>query len=97
MLYSPYPMRSFTDFLHEQLKDPEFKKMYDDLEPEFALISLLIEKRIKEGLTQAELAKKLNTKQSAISRFESGTSNPTLEFLQKMARALGAKLTISIS
>ncbi len=78
-------------------KDPLLKKAYDDLEAEYALIEKLIAYRIKHGITQAELARRIGTKQSAISRFESGTENPTLEFLRKMSKALGAKLSIKIS
>ena len=78
-------------------KDPEVKKAYDDLEFEFALREKIIEKRINEGLTQAKLAKRIGTKQSAISRFESGTSNPTLAFLRKLAASLDVKIKISVS
>ncbi|OGY88834.1 MAG: transcriptional regulator [Candidatus Komeilibacteria bacterium RIFCSPHIGHO2_01_FULL_52_14] len=78
-------------------KDPEVKKAYDDLEFEFALREKIIEKRINEGLTQAKLAKRIGTKQSAISRFESGTSNPTLAFLRKLAAGLDVKIKISVS
>jgi ribosome-binding protein aMBF1 (putative translation factor) len=79
----------------ELLSDPEVKKEYDRLAPEYAVISQLIEIRAKKGLTQKALAKKLGTKQSAIARLESGNGNPTLLFLQKTAKALGRKLTIS--
>ena len=81
----------------ELLKDPEFKKAYDDLGPEFALIGKIIEKRHKEGLTQKELARRIGTKQSAIARFESGTYNPSLAFMQRVARGLNVKLKITIS
>ena len=93
-------MNSYTDFetfREKSLKNPKIKQAYDELEPEFKLISMMIEKRIKENLTQAELAKKLGTKQSAISRFESGTYNPSLAFLRKLAKGLGAELKISIT
>ncbi|MEK7183665.1 MAG: helix-turn-helix domain-containing protein [Patescibacteria group bacterium] len=90
-------MTSFTDFKARLLKDPEVRKHYDALEPEFAIIKLLIEKRLKEGLSQAQLATKLGTKQSAISRFESGTYNPTLLFLNKLAEGLNVKLKITVS
>ena len=79
----------------ELLSDPEVKKEYDKLQPEYEIISQLIELRAKKKLTQKALAKKLGTKQSAIARLESGRCNPTLEFLQKTADALGKKLTIS--
>lgn len=90
-------MPSFSSHLKEQLKNPEFKKEFDRLEPEFALIRLLIETRIKKGITQKELAKKMGTKQSAISRFEAGGSNPTLEFMQKLADGLGKTLNVTLS
>jgi len=77
------------------MKDPEFRKAYDALEPEFALASALIRKRIEKKMTQAQLAKKMGTKQSAISRLESGESNPSFAFLRKAAKALDSKLKIS--
>lgn len=79
------------------LRDPEIRKAYDDLGPEFALVRMIIEKRSKRGLTQAALARKIGTKQSAIARLESGSSNPTLSFLEKVAKALDAHLLVSIS
>ena len=85
----------WEDFKKELLKNPEVKKEYDRLGPEYAVISQLIEIRAKKHLTQKALAKKLGTKQSAIARLESGNGNPTLEFLQKTAKALDKKLTIS--
>ena len=72
------------------------KLAYKKLGPEFELIQLLIERRLKQGLTQAELAKKLSTKQSAISRLECGDYNPSLAFLNRLAKALDAKLRISL-
>ena len=79
----------------ELLSDPEVKKEYDRLQPEFEIISQLIELRAKKHLTQKALAKKLGTKQSAIARLEAGRGNPTLEFLQKTAKALNKKLVVS--
>ena len=79
------------------LKDKDIREAYNNLGPEFALMAALIEKRLERGLTQKELAKKIGTKQSAIARLESGNYNPTVELLEKVAKALKAKLTISIS
>lgn len=76
---------------------PLLKKAYDDLEDEYAIIEQVIAYRIKHGITQAELAQRIGTKQSAISRFESGSENPTIDFLKKIAKALGAKLSVKIS
>ena len=86
---------------HKQIKNIAFKnkavkKAYDDLESEFALIEMIISKRIEKGLTQSQLAKKIGTKQSAISRLEGGEYNPSLDFLRKLSTALDAKLVVSI-
>jgi len=78
----------------EALKDPKLKAEYDRLEPEFAVIRAMIEARIKRNLTQAGLAEKLGTTQSAISRLEKGNISPTVSFLQKLADALDSRLDI---
>lgn len=90
-------MRSYKQFKARLLRDREIRKAYKELEPEFELVRLLIRKRLENGLTQHELARKVGTKQSAISRLESGRYNPTVEVLRKIARALNADLKISIS
>ena len=80
--------------MEEYLKDPENKKVYDSLEIEFKIHEALISARIEKKLTQKELAKKLGIAQSALARFESGRTNPTLSFLQKITTGLGLKLTV---
>jgi predicted transcriptional regulator len=90
-------MKSFNTHKKKLLKDSDFRREYDALASEFALIEDLIEKRLERGLTQAALAKKIGTKQSAIARLESGSYNPSLLFLRKVARALDAKVEVSIS
>lgn len=69
---------------------------YDSLGHEFKVIALFIKKRLEKGLTQQELAKRIGTKQSAIARFESGTYNPTIDFLNKVAGGLNTRIKISI-
>lgn len=86
---------SFKDDLKEQLKDPEFKREYDRLEPRYALIKKLIDARIKKKITQKKLADCMKTKQSAIARFESGEVNPTFDFAQKLAEALKTPITVT--
>ena len=54
-----------------------------------------IESRKAAGLTQKQLAEKMGTAQANISRFENGNSNPSLEFLQKMAACMGKTLHVS--
>lgn len=87
----------FQDHLKEALKNPKFKAEYDRLGPEYELISSVIAKRIEKKMTQKQLAKKIGTKQSAISRLESGNANPSFTFLQKVADALGTRLEIRFS
>lgn len=88
--------KSFDETKEKWLKDPVVKKAYDDLELEFALISAMIDYRIKKGITQKQLAEKIGTKQSSIARFESGNYNPTLAFVQKIAHAVGAKIEVRV-
>jgi len=89
-------MISYKIFRKEALKDKEVLKEYKKLEAEFKLIEQVIERRIKLGLSQEELALRLNTKQSAISRLESGTYNPSVNFLSRLAVALNSKLLINL-
>jgi predicted transcriptional regulator len=88
--------RDFNDFKKELLSDPEVKKDYDRLGPKFDLIRSIIEKRIEKNISQKELASRMGTKQSALSRFESGNYNPSLAFMQRVAEALDSKLEIKI-
>lgn len=84
----------FKVWEREALKDPELKAEYDKLQPEFAVIQAVIEARMKRGVTQQILADKIGTKQSVISRLESGKANPSLAFLKRLAGALDASLEI---
>ena len=88
--------KDFNEIKKELLKDPDVKKEYDRLEPKFDLIRSIIEKRIEKNISQKELASRMGTKQSALSRFESGNYNPSLDFMQKVAQALDSKLEIRL-
>ena len=87
---------SFQKTLAEALKDPEFKKEYDALEVEYSIISQVIQKRLEKKMSQKQLAEKIGTKQSAIARLEGGNTKPSVAFLEKVSKALGSKLQISI-
>lgn len=89
-------MKNWKTFKSELLKDKNIAEEYKRLEPRYMLISQLIEKRLKRGITQAQLAKKVGTKQSAIARLESGNINPSFAFLQKISEALGTRLSIQL-
>lgn len=88
---------SFESARREWMKDPEFVKAQKEIEPQYALIRAIIEGRVKRNISQKMLAKRLGTGQSAISRLESGTYNPTFSFVQKLAKALEMDLTITFS
>lgn len=87
-------MTDFDVFLEEQLKDPEFRVEYEALEPEFAIVQAMIDARKKTGLTQKQLADRTGISQSDISKFETGSGNPSLKTLQRLAAGMGAVLHI---
>ena len=87
-------MRSWKELKAELLKDAALKKEYDKLAPRYAAISKLISARLRQGITQKQLAQKIGTKQSAIARFEAGNTNPSLGFLEKIADVMGYKIGI---
>lgn len=87
---------TFQDDLRVSLKDPGFKKAWEESEPEYLLAKQLIEKRLAKKLSQRDLAKKLKTSQAAISRIESMNGNPSLSFLKRISLGLDSKLNIRI-
>ncbi|MBI2329887.1 helix-turn-helix transcriptional regulator [Candidatus Daviesbacteria bacterium] len=88
---------TFEQHLKESLKDPEFRKIWEESELEYQLGRQLIEARLKKNISQRDLAKKAHTTQAVISRIEGMNSNPSIGLLKKIARALGAKIQISFS
>ena len=87
----------FNIWKRQVLKNPKIKAEYDKLQPEFEVIRAIIRARANTGITQKELAEKMGTKQSVISRLESGNANPSIGFLKKLAAALDTKLEIKFS
>ncbi len=81
----------------EILKNPKVKAEYDRLQPEFEIIRAIVRARIDQGITEKELAKKMGTTLSVISRLEFGNANPSMAFLKKLAAALNTKLEIKFS
>ena len=74
------------DYLQEQLKNPDVKKEWDDLQPEMDVIRAMIDARIKNNLTQKELAARTGIDQADISKLENGTRNPSLKLLRATRR-----------
>ena len=90
-------MESYSSLKNRLLNDKKTLKEYENLAPEFKIAEAVIEKRLEQGMTQSDLARKIGTKQSAISRLESGNYNPSISFLEKVADALNLKLLVSLS
>jgi ribosome-binding protein aMBF1 (putative translation factor) len=84
--------------LHQKwLQDPEYKAEYDALEDEFALAAQLIHARSARGLTQAQVAQRMGSRQSVIARLEASKGLPNIKTLHRYAQAVGYKLNIGLS
>ena len=79
----------------EWRRDPEYAKAYAVLDDEFALAEALIDARAKAGLSQADMAKKMQTSQPAIARLEGGRANPSIGTLRRFAKVTGTRLRIA--
>jgi predicted transcriptional regulator len=90
------PSVSWEKVKMDILKDDEVRKEIEDLKLEYILIKEIIKARLDQNISQKELAKKIGTKQSNISRLESGEYNPSLKFLKKVADSLGKELVITL-
>lgn len=88
-------LREWEEVKKEILANPKVKKEYEALAPQYTAISAVLKLRLKNGLSQEALAKKIKTKQSNISRLESGRVLPSLPLLARIAQALGRELEIS--
>ena len=88
---------SFDDYMKENLRDSQYRNAFEKLDhdPDVVLIEALSVAK-KKGLTQKELAKRMKTTQSVISRTFSEHGNPTLKFLQRYAKALNMNLEIQL-
>lgn len=84
----------YNEYLDEQLKDPEFKKEWEDIQPEMDVIRAMIDTRISQNLTQKELATRTGINQADISKLENGTRNPSLKLLKRFAAGMGMQLKI---
>ena len=87
-------MSDFQKHLEKQLQDPEFKKEWDNLEPEFAMIQAMIDARKRCNMTQKELAERTGIDQSDISKIETGNANPALSTLKRLAEGMDMVLKL---
>ena len=86
--------KNFRETLNEQLKNPEFKKEWDALEPEYQIIKAMLDTRNEKAMTQKQLADITGIPQADISRLENGNANPSLRTLQRLAEGMGMKLKL---
>lgn len=93
------PKMTHDELVTKWMKDPAFRAEYERLEDEFALLDEILAARKAAGLTQAQIAERLGTKQSSIARLETGLTSgnlPSMSMLKKYAEAVGKKLQIKL-
>lgn len=88
---------SFKRLHKDWMKNPEFKTEYKKLEPEFQIAKQIIAARLKQKISQEELAKKVGTDQAIVSRLENMVGKPSIFLLERFARALNIQLNITIN
>jgi ribosome-binding protein aMBF1 (putative translation factor) len=88
-------MTKVNDLHRKWMKKKEYRKAYEDLAPEFALAHAVIGARVRAGLTQEQLAHRMETTQSVIARLEGGRTRPSTQTLERLAAATGTRLKIS--
>ncbi len=86
------PIVDYEKWHNQQMQDPEFLAELEKLAPGYQVARL----RVKLGLTQAQLAEMVGTKQPSIARLENGEGSPSLSFLEKVAEVLGADVKVSL-
>ena len=87
-------MSDFEKYLSIQLKNSDFRKEWDDLEPEYNMIQALIDARKRSNLTQKQLAERTGINQADISKIETGNANPTLQVLKRLAEGMDMVLRL---
>lgn len=87
---------SFEEYFQNSLKDPKFKKLWEDSDVEYQLSRQIIRKRLEKKMSQKELAKKAGTTQAIISQIENSSLNPSVNLLKRISVGLGSKLNIQI-
>jgi ribosome-binding protein aMBF1 (putative translation factor) len=88
-------MAKVSDLHRKWMKSKGYRKAYEELAPEFALARAVIAARVTAGLTQEQLAQRMDTTQSVIARLESGRTKPSTQTLERLATATGTRLKIS--
>ena len=87
-------MTTLQELTKEQMKNPEFVKEYDAIQPEMDVIRAIVDARTSQNITQKELAEKTGINQADISKLENGTRNPSINLLKRLAEGMGMVLKI---
>ena len=87
-------MRSFRDSLNKRLESENFRKEYENIQPEMNIIRAIIAARKEQNITQADLAIRTGINQADISKLENGNKNPSLKMLKRLAVGLNMNLKI---
>lgn len=87
-------MKTFDEMLAKQMKDEEFKKEYEAIQPEMDVIRAIVDARTSQNLTQKELSERTGINQADISKLENGTKNPSINLLKRLAEGMGITLKI---
>ncbi len=87
---------SIQNLKNKAFQNPEVKREYGQLAAEFELIDALLAMRKKSGLTQDEIAQKMGTQRSNISRLEKGSGNPSWKTLKNYAHACGCEIFMKV-
>lgn len=87
-------MRSFRDSLNKRLESENFRKEYENIQPEMNIIRAIIAARKEQNITQADLAIRTGINQADISKLENGTRNPSVNLLKRLAEGMGMSLKI---
>ena len=86
--------KNFRDTLNERMKDPAFLAEWNAQEPERQIMRAIAEGRAEKDMTQKQLAEVTGITQADISRLESGTANPSLRTLKRLAAGMGMALNV---
>ena len=87
-------MKTFDEMLAKQMKDEEFKKEYEAIQPEMDVIRAIVDARTSQNLTQKELSERTGINQAEISKLENETRNPSINLLKRLAEGMGMTLKI---
>ena len=87
-------MKTLQELKKEQMKNPEFVKEYDAIQPEMDVIRAIVDARTSQNITQKELAERTGINQADISKLENGTRNPSLKLLKRLADGMGMDLKL---